>query len=90
MVIGRVLGSTLLFALALNVQGAKVTTERKGKDSHVASEDRLKRELEDTAQRMLAIIQNGDPKELLNLVSRDGIELSVDWPAYRIAYIRRD
>ena len=53
------------------------------------TEDELRRRLEESANKLLTIIQRGDPKQLLLFCSRKGVVFGVDEPAIRLSVIRK-
>ena len=49
----------------------------------------LQRDLELEAERLLTVVENGDPKEVLLLMSTKGVVLGVDEPRIPLGAIRR-
>lgn len=70
----------------------QTTTANQNKEkapARTASEEKLKQELELTGKRLLTIMEKGDPKELIALCSRSGVEFGIDWPPISLPNIRK-
>lgn len=52
--------------------------------------DRLQESLRETVERMLSILESGNPEEFLELISRDGVTFGIDWPDISPGEIQRE
>ena len=66
------------------------TNEEDADQREQVSEQKLKEELVATATELLAILDDGDPKDLIQLVSREGVVLDVDADPTPLSEIRKD
>lgn len=87
----RLAAICLLITSLIHCQGGNNLSKGEGKAPAITvSEEKLRRELERAAHKLIAIIEKGDPKELLSLCSRAGVAFGIDWPEISLEEIRKD